>query len=213
MEIILLERIERLGKIGDVVQVKNGYARNFLLPHRKALRSNKESRSYFETQREQLEQQNEVAIKESKSILEKIDGISLTLIRQASETGQLYGSVNSRDIVAALARENCNINRSQVMLNDIIKKLGIHSTRIRLHPEVTAKIQLNVARTKEDATGQIEALSAEQQAEELDKATSDIFEEGVTPTEMAEEIAGQIDLEKDLEKSVDKSKEDTTKVL
>ena len=188
MEVILLERIEKLGKIGDSVRVKDGFARNFLLPNKKALRATKEARAFFEAEREKFEKQNADALVIAQSQHEKVNDKTWTLIRQASETGQLYGSVKAQDIVSALAEVDCPIQRSQVMISNVIKTLGIHEARVRLHPEVVAKVQLNVARSEEDAAGQLAALSAEEQAEELNKAAENLFDEGAAPTEMAQQI-------------------------
>lgn len=188
MEVILLERIEKLGKIGDRVRVKNGFARNFLLPNRKALRATKEAHEYFEQERAKFEEKNDAALAQAKINFDKINDKSWTLIRQASETGQLYGSVNSRDIVALLAEEECEISRSQVLVSVVIKALGIHEARVRLHPELIATIHLNVARSEEDAEGQRAALTAEEQAEKLEQAAAEIFEASNAAEKMAEEL-------------------------
>ncbi len=151
-EIILLERIERLGKMGDVVKVKPGYARNFLLPQRKALRATKENISYFEGQRKILEAQNAERKAEAQKIAGKLEGLKVMIIRQASEAGSLYGSVASRDIADALASgSQITIARNQVDLNDAIKSIGLFPVKITLHPEVKVQITLNIARSADEA--------------------------------------------------------------
>ena len=154
-EIILLERIERLGKMGDVVKVKPGYARNFLLPQRKALRATKENLSYFEGQRKVLEAQNAERKAEAQKVAGKLEGLKVMIIRQASEAGSLYGSVASRDIADALASgSQITIARNQVDLNDAIKSIGLFPVKITLHPEVKVQITLNIARSAAEAATQ-----------------------------------------------------------
>ena len=154
MEIILLERIEKLGQMGDVVTVKSGYARNYLLPQNKALRATEENRAYFDSQRKEIEAKNLAGKKEAETVAKKLKGQSIVLIRQAGETDQLYGSVTTRDIAAELSDQGVRINRSQVILPVPIKALGIHEILVRLHPEVTTEISVNVARTEEEANKQ-----------------------------------------------------------
>ncbi len=154
MEIILLERIEKLGQMGDVVKVKDGYARNYLLPQKKALRSNKQNLAYFETQKVQLEAQNLERKTEAESVSEKLDGQTITIIRQAGESGQLYGSVTTRDIAEAVREAGTNVQRNQINLDRPIKMIGIHDIRVVLHPEVSVIIELNVARSPEEAERQ-----------------------------------------------------------
>lgn len=156
MDIILLERIEKLGKIGDVVKVKPGYARNFLLPQRKALRATKANLEYFETQRVRLEALNEERLKEASATGSKLEGLTVTLVRQASETGQLYGSASARDIAEAIAATGHPVERRMVQLDHPIKMLGLHPVRIALHPERIVTVTLNVARSPEEAQLQIE---------------------------------------------------------
>lgn len=154
-EIILLERVEKLGKMGDVVKVKPGYARNFLLPQRKALRATKENLAYFEAQRKALEAQNAERKAEAEKSATKLEGLKLVILRQASEAGSLYGSVASRDIADALAAKGViTIARNQVDLNDAIKSLGLFPVKIILHPEVKVQITLNIARSEEEAKTQ-----------------------------------------------------------
>ncbi|PSJ38060.1 50S ribosomal protein L9 [Allosphingosinicella deserti] len=151
MEVILLERIEKLGAIGDVVKVKNGFARNFLLPNGKALRANDANRKVFEANRERIETQNA----ERRSVAQKdatgIDGVTIQLIRQASNTGQLYGSVSARDLAEALEAEGHKIAKNQIVLDRPIKAIGMQDVRIALHPEVSVTIRVNVARSPEEA--------------------------------------------------------------
>ncbi len=154
MEIILLERIEKLGQMGDVVTVKSGYARNYLLPQNKALRATDENRAYFDSQRKEIEAKNLAGKKEAETVAKKLQGQSIILIRQAGENDQLYGSVTTRDIAAELSDKGVRINRSQVILPVPIKALGLHEILVRLHPEVTTEISVNVARTAEEAKKQ-----------------------------------------------------------
>lgn len=164
MEVILLERIERLGQMGDVVRVKDGYARNYLLPQKKALRATKDNMSHFEGQRAQLEAQNLERRSEAEAAAGKMEGLSCVLVRQASDMGQLYGSVSSRDIADALSEGGVKIDKRQVSLDRPIKTLGIHGVRIVLHPEVFVQVDVNVARSEAEA---------EQQAAEA----TDLFED------------------------------------
>lgn len=157
MEIILLERVEKLGQIGDVVNVKPGYARNFLLPQKKALRANKGNLAYFESQRSQIEAENLELRKEAETISGRLEGFSVVVIRQAGDSGQLYGSVSARDIVDAMGDEAVNVNRTQIKLERPIKTLGIHEVRVQLHPEVAVMIGLNVARSEDEAVRQAES--------------------------------------------------------
>ena len=154
MEIILLERVTRLGNMGDVVNVKNGYARNYLLPQGKALRANKANMVRFEGQRADLEARNEVRKKEANGLAGTLDGKSFVAIRQASDTGQLFGSVTTRDISGLLADAEIEVSRNLVRLEMPIKVLGIHTVAVDLHPEVETKITVNVARSEEEAERQ-----------------------------------------------------------
>ena len=151
MDIILLERIGNLGSIGDVVTVKDGYARNFLLPQKKALRANAANKKVFEANRDRLEKENADRRTEAEKAGEKVDGVEIVLIRAASNTGQLYGSVNVRDIAAALADKGHDIDKKQVIMGDPIKAIGMHEVRIDLHPEVSVNIKANVARSDDEA--------------------------------------------------------------
>jgi large subunit ribosomal protein L9 len=154
MEVILLERISRLGQMGEVVRVRDGFARNFLLPQGKALRATEANRKQFESQRSQLEARNLERKQEAESVSKKIDGQSFIVIRQAGETGQLYGSVSSRDIAEVMEAGGFTVARNQVALNQPIKTIGLHSVRIALHPEVEVSVTVNVARSKDEADRQ-----------------------------------------------------------
>src|SRR4051812_1086845 len=154
MEVILLERIAKLGQMGDVVKVKTGYARNYLLPQGKALRSNAESRKRFEREKTQLEARNLEARNEAQAVAGKVDGKSFVVIRQAGETGQLYGSVSTRDIAETASSGGVSIERRQVRLDRAIKAIGLHQVMITLHPEVEVPITINVARSADEAERQ-----------------------------------------------------------
>jgi large subunit ribosomal protein L9 len=154
MEVILLERISRLGQMGDTVRVKDGFARNFLLPQGKALRANEANKKKFESQRVQLEARNLERKSEAEKVAEKLDGMSFVAVRSAGETGQLYGSVSTRDIADLLAAEGFDIARNQVELNHPIKAIGLTNVAIALHPEVEVTVTLNVARSADEAERQ-----------------------------------------------------------
>ena len=155
MEVILLERIEKLGQMGDVVNVKTGFARNYLLPQNKALRKTKQNLSRFESERAQLEADNLTRKNEAENIAGKLENMNVTIIRAAGETGQLYGSVTSRDIAESVTRAGISINKNQVILNRALKVLGLEPIRISLHPEVSVEITANIARNKEEAEQQL----------------------------------------------------------
>ena len=154
MKVVLLERVENLGAIGDVVTVKDGFARNFLLPRDKALRATSANLKVFEAQRAQIEARNAKAKAEAGKAGEKLDGSSYVLIRQAGESGQLYGSVTARDVSDAIQAEGGKVERSQVVLNNPIKLLGVHDVQVRLHAEVTVIVKINVARSPDEAERQ-----------------------------------------------------------
>jgi large subunit ribosomal protein L9 len=154
MEVILLERIAKLGQMGDVVRVRDGYARNFLLPQGKALRSNAENRKRFEAEKVQFEARDLERRQEAEAVAGKLEGQSFVLIRQAGETGQLYGSVTTRDLAEAMDAGGFSVNRSQIALNQPIKTIGMHTVLIALHPEVEAHIVANVARSEDEAQRQ-----------------------------------------------------------
>ena len=181
MELILLERIEKLGQMGDLVKVKPGFARNFLLPQGKALRATEENRKVFEAQRAQLETRNLGRKTEAESVAARMDGQWIVLVRQAGEAGQLYGSVNSRDVAQELTNQGFSVERRQVELDHPIKSIGIHPVHVRLHPEVMVEITVNVARSEEEAeiqqkTGR--ALIGEEEEEQAPEPQVEIFEEG-----------------------------------
>ena len=155
MEIILLERVEKLGQMGDVVKVKPGYARNFLLPQGKALRANKGNLEKFETEKAQREADNLARRSDAETESGKMDGLAVSMVRAASEMGQLFGSVTSRDIADAVTEAGFTITRNQVIMEKSIKTLGLHDTRIRLHPEVTVTVTVNVARSLDEAETQL----------------------------------------------------------
>ena len=151
-QVILLERVDNLGDLGEIVNVKPGYARNYLLPQKKALRASKANIAYFEAQKKSLEADNEKKKKEAEKLAKKIDGITVSLIRQASESGQLFGSVNSRDIAKAVADESKeDITRSMVDLNQNVKTIGLIPVEVVLHPEVKVEVTVNIARSPEEA--------------------------------------------------------------
>ena len=159
MEVILLEHVEKLGKMGDIVNVKNGFARNYLLPQNKALRATDANKAVYEKQKAELEAHNKALFEEASKKAEALQGFSAVLIRQAAETGQLYGSVTIRDIAAAIKEAGFNVERRCVYLEKPIKDLGIYEVKLNLHPEVSQKITVNVARTEDEARKQ--AKSAE----------------------------------------------------
>ncbi|RUW50822.1 50S ribosomal protein L9 [Mesorhizobium sp. M1A.F.Ca.ET.072.01.1.1] len=154
MEVILLERISRLGQMGETVKVKDGFARNFLLPQGKALRANEANKKKFEGQRAQLEARNLERKSEASQIAEKLDGKSFIVVRSAGETGQLYGSVSTRDIAELLTAEGFSVSRNQIELNQPIKTIGLSNVAIALHPEVEVTVTLNVARSADEAERQ-----------------------------------------------------------
>ncbi|MGF1455401.1 MAG: 50S ribosomal protein L9 [Alphaproteobacteria bacterium] len=154
MHVVLLERVEKLGQMGDVVKVRNGFARNFLLPRGKALRATQGNMDQFERSRAQLEAQNLERRSEAEQVGEKLDGKTFIAIRQSSESGQLYGSVSPRDIATLVTEGGFTLTRTQVMLDKPIKELGLHEVRVSLHPEVTVTVTMNVARSQEEAERQ-----------------------------------------------------------
>ncbi len=161
MEVILLERIEKLGQMGDVVNVRPGFARNYLLPQKKALRATTENRNYFETQRAQLETTNLELKKEADAVSQKLDGLSVTIVRQASDNDQLYGSVTIRNIAQAITEAGFTIDSKQIQMARPIKTVGMHEIIVKLHPEVSVNITANVARSEEEAISQVEEESNE----------------------------------------------------
>ncbi|MCQ4159738.1 50S ribosomal protein L9 [Roseomonas sp. GC11] len=168
IEVILMQRVDKLGQMGELVKVRPGYARNFLLPKGKAIRANKENLARFERERAQLEALNLKRREEAERVAERMDGLTVVIIRQAGESGGLYGSVSSRDIADAVKDAGLTVARSQVLLEQPIKTLGITQVKVELHPEVLLPVAVNVARSVEEAEKQArgEDLRAEQQAEE-----------------------------------------------
>jgi large subunit ribosomal protein L9 len=166
VQVILLERVEKLGQMGQVVDVRPGYARNFLLPQKKALRATKDNLAYFETQRSQLEAQNLARKSEAEQVAQKLDGLSVIVIRQAGESGQLYGSVTARDVAQAITEGGFTVGRSQIVLERAIKTLGLHKQRVVLHPEVSVTVTVNVAQSAEEAEMQAKGVDPLKLAQE-----------------------------------------------
>lgn len=196
MEVILLERIENLGQMGDVVRVRPGFARNFLLPQGKALRSNKENLAVFEQQRAQLEADNLKRRSEAEAVAKRLDGSNIVMIRQAGDSGQLYGSVSSRDISDAVTEGGTTIDRTQVVLDRPIKMLGLHDIRLRLHPEVSVHVSINVARSEAEAEMQAESgrfVSADELARAEEAAEAEALA-AADEAAAAEEAAGNAEL-------------------
>ncbi|MGB5482951.1 50S ribosomal protein L9 [Parasphingorhabdus sp.] len=216
MDIILLERVEKLGSIGDIVTVKNGYARNFLLPNKKALRANAANKKVFEANRQQIEADNETKRKEAEAASGGIEGKQIILIRASSASGQLYGSVSVRDIVEALNADGAAVEKSMVILEKPIKTLGVFDVRVRLHPEVNVTIQANVARSDDEADLQKDgvdviaqmfdddqaelaanalAADSEEQGEDAGEETGETAEEAASETAETTETEEQDDTE------------------
>jgi large subunit ribosomal protein L9 len=186
MQVILLERVEKLGQMGDVVKVKDGFARNFLLPKKKALRATKQNRVYFETQKAHLEAHNLERKAEAEAVAKKLDGKSFVLLRQAGDRGQLYGSVSPRDIADAIGAGGFTIARTQVPLDKAIKTIGLVSVAVVLHPEVRVHVTINVARTEDEAERQArgeDVLAEATPEEEVVAAAEEVFEAGAAPAE------------------------------
>lgn len=187
MEVILLQRIGKLGQMGDVVNVKDGYARNFLLPQKKALRATKDNLARFEQQRAQLEANNLELKGEAQAVAEKLAGKSFIAIRQAGDTGQLYGSVSTRDMAEVITAGGFTVERRQVVLDRPIKTLGLHDISIALHPEVVVKVTLNIARSEDEAQRQArgeDVTVVKEEKIELETFDPDaVFEEGAVPAD------------------------------
>lgn len=176
MEVILLERVEKLGQMGQVVKVKAGYARNYLLPRKKAMRATKQNLTFFETQRVQLEANNIERRKEAEEVAQKLNGLSVVITRQAAETGMLYGSVTARDIAVAVTEAGFTVSRSQVAVDQPIKTLGLFKVRVILHPEVSVSVTVNVARSLEEAELQAQRggmITAGELADEEEEAAAE----------------------------------------
>ena len=201
MEIILMQRVEKLGQMGDVVSVKTGYARNYLLPKKIAIRANKENMARFEAEKAQLEAANLERRTEAQAVADKMDGLTVTIIRAASDGGQLYGSVTSRDIAEAVTEAGFTVSRNQVLMEKPVKTLGIFGFRIRLHPEVDVTVSINVAQSEEEAQAQADRVArgepavltaAEldaQVAAEVAKEQADAIAEAAAEVEAEEEAS------------------------
>jgi large subunit ribosomal protein L9 len=189
MDVILLQRVEKLGQMGDVVKVKPGYARNFLLPQKKAIRATKENLARFEAERAQLEAQNLKRREEAERVAERVAGLAVVMLRQAGESGQLYGSVSARDIADAATASGLSITRQQVLLQQPIKALGLHSVRVTLHPEVTITVTVNVARSAEEAERQARGETVRGVAEEEALLAEEVFEPRAAPAGTGEQPA------------------------
>ena len=170
MDVILLERVEKLGAIGDVVTVKNGFARNFLLPRKKALRANAANKKVFEANRTQIEADNASRRGEAEAASKTVDGKTITLIRQASNAGHLYGSVSARDLAELLAEDGAKLGRNQIVLDKPIKAIGLYTVKVSLHPEVQVQIKVNVARSPEEAELQAQGVDVRASMFERDEA-------------------------------------------
>jgi len=194
MKVILLERIAKLGQMGDEVNVKPGYARNYLLPQKKALRATRANREYFESQRKQLEAQNLERRKDAEAVAAKIEGENFIVIRQAGDTGQLYGSVSTRDIAEVVKENGFTILRNQVLLDRPIKILGMHEVRLSLHPEVEVTIQINVARTQEEAERQARGEDVSMLDDGLDEGEEEVIgaEDFFEDQELARQAASEL---------------------
>ena len=197
MEVVLLERIERLGQMGDVVNVKPGYARNYLLPQKKALRATKENFAQFEAERQQLEADNLQRRDEAQSVADRLDGLQVVVIRSAGESGQLYGSVNARDMAEVVTEAGFTVGRQQVIAERPVKALGFHDFRVRLHPEVEVTVTANVARSAEEAETQarlgraLVGMDEEEENETTDEApdAAELLEPEALEAIAAEEAA------------------------
>lgn len=193
MEVILLERIEKVGKLGDVVKVKDGFARNYLLPQNKALRANKENLSVYEKEKDKYEKLNKDKLVAAEKIAKNMDDVSINIIKQASDSGQLYGSVSTRDIADELNKEGYKIEKKQIVLKSVIKTIGEHEVRIVIHPEHIINIMVNIGRTLEELTIKSD------QIENLSESNGDIEESNNLNKEETEEIKeeNQSDLNED----------------
>ena len=192
MDIILLERIEKLGSIGDVVTVKDGYARNFLLPQKKALRANDANKKVFEANRERLEKENAERRVVAETHGKDVDGVEVVLIRASSNSGQLYGSVSVRDIVDALVAKGYDITKSQVVLERPIKTIGMFDVRVVLHPEISVTVKANVARSDDEAELQSQGVDVMAQMFEDERSESEGFTEAVDPNAEPGEIPADL---------------------
>lgn len=191
MQVILLERVEKLGQIGDEVKVKDGFARNYLLPEKKALRATKANREYFATQKAHIEANNLERKKDAEAVAVKLKDQMFVLLRQAGDRGQLYGSVSPRDISEIITNGGFTVSRTQVPLDKAIKSIGLFPLTVVLHPEVRVGVTINVARTEDEAERQAkgeDVLAEKTDAEEALAAAEDLFEEGAGPAEEEEAV-------------------------
>ncbi len=199
MEVILLERIEKLGQMGDVVKVKDGFARNYLIPQKKALRASENNLEYFEKEKVQLEAINLEQKQEAEKILDKLDNFNLIIVRQAGETGQLYGSVSNNDIKNSLSDNGFIVEKNQIKLDKPIKTLGIHNLAIKLHPEVQATISLIVSRTESEGKSLLKGNEINIEDEFLTSEETidleEVFEEGAIPENIGAEDINEEDSE------------------
>jgi len=190
MEVILLERVEKLGQIGDVVTVKNGFARNYLLPNKKALRANAANKKVFEANRAKIEEDNASKRTEAEAASKDVDGKTVILIRQASNTGQLYGSVSARDLAEALVEGGTKVLKSQIAIKAPIKAIGMHEVKVVLHPEVSVTIKANVARSPEEAELQAQGVDVMASLFERDEAGfTEAYDPNAEPGATAETAA------------------------
>jgi large subunit ribosomal protein L9 len=193
MQVILLERVEKLGQMGDVVNVKPGYARNYLLPQKKAMRASNENVKFFEAQKVQLEAANLKAKEEAEAVAAKLEGLKVAVIRQAGDMGQLYGSVSTRDIATAVTEAGFTVSRQQIVLDRALKTIGLHDVTVKLHPEVIVGVVANIARTDEEAQIQAETGSAlvatEEEFEEevIEEVSEETTEEAASEEASSEE--------------------------
>ncbi|MFK7940817.1 MAG: 50S ribosomal protein L9 [Roseovarius sp.] len=212
MQVILLERVAKLGQMGEVVDVKPGYARNFLLPQGKALSASQQNIADFETRKAQLEAQNLETKSEAASMAEKLDGQQFIVIRQASDSGSLYGSVSTRDAAEAATADGFTLDRKQVALTSPIKELGLHDVIVTLHPEVDATIQLNVARSPEEAELQASGKTIQELAAEEEEAAefeiAELFEDIGAAADEDDDLAASVGQDADAEPSEDSTDED-----
>ena len=176
MEVILIEKVERLGKLGDIVQVKNGYAKNFLLPQGKAIRASKDNLKKFDNEKKNIEEQNSKTKIEAEEICKTLEGTEITIIRSASETGQLYGSVSKRDISNLINDLGHKVEHNQVILEKTIKDLGLLTINLKLHPEVMVEIKLNIARSEEEALAQFQKDASQNEPKNI-KESKEIISE------------------------------------
>ncbi len=192
MDVILLERVEKLGAIGDVVKVKDGFARNFLLPRKKALRANEANKKVFEANRERIVAENAARRTDAEAEAKTLEGVSVTLIRQSSNTGQLYGSVAVRDLVEALVADGHKVDKSQIVLDRPIKAIGLYDVKVALHPEVAVTVKVNVARSPEEAEMQAQGVDVMASMFERDDAgfTED-YDPNAEPGDIARDDANE----------------------